>query len=153
PVYDFILRRTKRPELSSSITIGIALLLMILPAVYVVTELVHQVSGAATTFPVEKFGRIADYVKDISGGRIILKDLLSAGVDQLRDSVLGMAPNILGSITELVLGLFIMFFVMFYGFREGHEFLEYVKQLLPLDSGLKDSLFYELQTITQAVLY
>jgi predicted PurR-regulated permease PerM len=153
PVYNFILQRTKRAELSSAIAIGIALLLMILPAVYVVTELVHQVSGAYGAFPTDKFGRIAEYVKRVSGGRIILQDLLTSGVEQLRDSVLGMAPNILGSVTELIVGLFIMFFVMFYGFREGHAFVEYVKRLLPLDAGLKDSLFHELETITQAVLY
>jgi len=153
PVYNFILQRTKRAELSSAIAIGIALLLMILPAVYVVTELVQQVSGAYGTFPTEKFGRIAEYVKRISGGRIVLQDFLNSGVEQLRDSILGMAPNILGSVTELIVGLFIMFFIMFYGFREGRTFVEYVKKLLPLDAGLKDSLFYELETITQAVLY
>jgi predicted PurR-regulated permease PerM len=153
PVYSFILRRTKRAELSSAIAICIALLLMILPTVYVVTELVQQVSGAYGTFPLEKFGSIADYVKRISGGRIILQDVLNAGVEQLRDSILAMAPNIVGSITGLLLGLFIMFSVMFYGFREGHAFIDYVKQLLPLDAGLKESLFHELETITQAVLY
>jgi predicted PurR-regulated permease PerM len=42
---------------------------------------------------------------------------------------------------------------MFYGFREGQGFIVYLKELLPLDGELKDSLFYELRTITQAVLY
>ena len=71
----------------------------------------------------------------------------------MRQSIVGLAPNILGSISELLLGLFIMFFVMFYGFREGQGFITYLKELLPLEAGLKDSLFHEMRTVTQAVLY
>ena len=153
PVYDFILRRAKRPELSSAISIVIALLLMILPAVYLVTELVHQVSGAYSTFQAEKFKEVGVYLNNLTGNRLKLQELLDTGLDQIRTAVLALAPNILGSITDLLLGLFIMFFVMFYGFREGHTFLEYLKRLLPLESSLKESLFYELRTITQAVLY
>ena len=153
PVYDFILRRAKRPELSSAISIVIALLLMILPAVYLVTELVHQVSGAYSTFQAEKFKEVGVYLNNLTGNRLKLQELLDTGLDQIRTAVLALAPNILGSITDLLLGLFIMFFVMFYGFREGHTFLEYLKRLLPLEPSLKESLFYELRTITQAVLY
>jgi predicted PurR-regulated permease PerM len=46
-----------------------------------------------------------------------------------------------------------MFFVMFYGFREGQSFITYLKNLLPLEAGLKDSLFHQMRTVTQAVLY
>jgi predicted PurR-regulated permease PerM len=67
--------------------------------------------------------------------------------------MLTLAPDILGSIGEMLLGLFVMFFVMYYGFREGEYFVERIRQLLPLEPTLKESLFYELRTITQAVLY
>src|SRR5438128_1458387 len=46
-----------------------------------------------------------------------------------------------------------MFSVMYYGFVEGETFVTRIRQLLPLEPSLKDSLFYELRTITQAVLY
>ena len=54
---------------------------------------------------------------------------------------------------DLTLGVFIMFFVMFYAFREGAGFLAKIKDLLPLDPHLKDELFFEMRTVTQAVLY
>jgi predicted PurR-regulated permease PerM len=79
--------------------------------------------------------------------------MVDTGIDQLRTSILGVAPNILGSIGETLIGLFIMFFVMYYGFREGEGFLTRIKELLPLDPELKESLFFELKTVTQAVLY
>jgi predicted PurR-regulated permease PerM len=151
PVYDFIERRLRRPELSSALCIVLALLLMILPAVYLVTELVKQVSGAYSLFQPDRLKQAGDYINRTTG--VDPGAVLESGIDQIRTSILGMAPNILGSITDMLLGLFVMFFVMFYGFREGYTFLAYLKQLLPLDPTLKESLFYELKTITQAVLY
>lgn len=52
-----------------------------------------------------------------------------------------------------MVGLFIMFFVMYYGFRDGEGFIKRIRDLLPLEPALKESLFYEVRTITQAVLY
>ena len=42
---------------------------------------------------------------------------------------------------------------MYYAFRDGERFVERLRQVLPLEPSLKESLFYELKTITQAVLY
>src|SRR5262245_44590538 len=153
PVYRFIMAHTGRAGLSSALSIGIALLLMILPTVYLVSELVQQVSGAYNTFQLESIERVGDYLSGLTGNRVNFQEMLDSVLEQIRRSIVGLVPDILGSVTELLLGLFIMFFVMFYGFREGHGFLQHVKRLLPLDPDLKESLFYELRTITQAVLY
>ena len=153
PVYHFMNSRLRRPGLSSGISIIIALLVMVLPAFFLVSELVQQVSGAYTSFQEETLQRAADYLSGLTGNRLDFQAMLTSSIDQIRRSIVGLAPDILGSITEVALGLFIMFFVMFYGFREGDAFIARVRELLPLDLTLKDSLFYELRTITQAVLY
>jgi predicted PurR-regulated permease PerM len=153
PIYRFILQRTHRPELSSALSILIALLIMVLPTVYLATELVQQVSGAYNNFRAENLQRVGDYMSGLTGNRVDFQEMLDAALIQIRQSIVGLAPDVLGSITSLVLGLFIMFFVMFYGFREGEGFLSHIKDLLPLDPVLKESLFYEMRTITQAVLY
>jgi len=154
PVYHFILRNTGRPQLSSALSIVLALLLMILPSVYLVTELVQQVQGAYNTFQAGgAIQSIGDRLSGLIGNRVDFEEELNTAFEEIRKSILGLAPNILGSVTELVLGLFIMFFVMFYCFREGRGFVAHLKELLPLDAKLKESLFYEIRTVTQAVLY
>jgi predicted PurR-regulated permease PerM len=153
PVYHFIQKRTRRPELSSAIAIVIALLLMILPTFFLVSELVKQVSGAYTNFQEENLIRLADYLSGLTGNQLDFRTMLTSSIDQIRRAIVGLAPDILGSITEVALGLFIMFFVMFYGFWEGEAFIARMKALMPLDPNLKESLFYEMRTITQAVLY
>lgn len=153
PVFRFFHRRTGRSGAASALTIILALLLMVLPSFFLVSELVRQVSGAYTTFQAENIQRIADYLSGLTGNRINFEDLVNSGLEEIRKSMVGLAPNILGSIGELLIGLFIMFFVMYYGFREGDVFVTRLRQLLPLDPTLKESLFYEVRTITQAVLY
>jgi predicted PurR-regulated permease PerM len=154
PVYRYILHKTQKPQLSSGLAILLALVVMILPTIYLVSELVDQVSGAYNTFQADSLAQVGDYVNRITNGRVDLnRETIQPTLNQIRQSIVGLAPNILGSISEFLLGLFIMFFVMFYGFREGHGFMTYLKDLLPLNGELKDSLFYEMRTITQAVLY
>jgi predicted PurR-regulated permease PerM len=153
PVYHFIQRRTKKPALSSALTILIAFLLMVLPTFFLASELLQQVSGAYTNFQLENLERVADYLSGITNNQVDFRDMLMSTLDQIRRSIVGLAPNILGSITEIALGVFIMFFVMFHGFWEGEDLIARIKRLLPLDPVLKESLFYEMRTITQAVLY
>jgi len=153
PVYHFCHRRTGRAALSSAVSILVALLLMVLPAFFLISELVEQVSGAYNTFQAQNLQRVADYLSGLTGNRLNFQEMLTTAIDQIRRSIVGLAPDILGSIGELLVGLFIMFFVMYYGFREGEAFIARIRQLLPLESTLKESLFYELRTVTQAVLY
>jgi len=153
PIYRFILLKTKHPGLSSGLSVVLALLVMILPAVYLVSELVNQVSGAYETLQADWLQQVGDYLSGITNGRVDFKEMLDSTLEQVRQSIVALAPNVLGSLSELLLGLFIMFFVMFYGFREGQSFILYLKNHLPLESNLKDSLFDEVRKITQAVLY
>jgi predicted PurR-regulated permease PerM len=153
PIYHFVNQRTRRPSLSAGFCILVALLVMILPTVYLVSELVAQVSGAYNTLQTDWLGQVGDYLNSLTNGRVDFQEILRSALDQVRQTIVGLAPNILGSISDLLLGLFIMFFVMFYGFREGQGFMTYLKALLPLEGNLKDSLFHEMRTVTQAVLY
>src|SRR5205823_2529163 len=149
----FYRRIIPRPEFASALSILVALIVMVLPAVYLISELARQVSGAYTNFQMQNIQRIADYLSGLTGNRIDFQEMLNSSMDAIRKSIVGLAPDILGSVGELLLGLFIMFFVMYYGFREGEAFIARIRQLLPLEASLKESLFYEVRTITQAVLY
>jgi predicted PurR-regulated permease PerM len=153
PIYQFLNRRTRTAGIAAGLVIVLALVLMILPTVYLVSELVDQVKGTYTTLQTDSLQQVGDYLNSLTNLDVDFQEMLSSMLDQVRQSIVGLAPNILGSISELLLGLFIMFFVMFYGFREGQAFMTYLKELLPLEVGLKDSLFHEIRTVTQAVLY
>lgn len=152
PIYQFLNQRTRTAGFAAGFVIVLALVVMILPTVYLLSELVDQVQGTTLNAP-SLTGQLGDYLNSLTNLDVDFQEILRSMLDQARQSIVGLAPNILESISELLLGLFIMFFVMFYGFREGQGFITYLKELLPLEVGLKDSLFHELRTVTQAVLY
>jgi predicted PurR-regulated permease PerM len=137
--------------LSAGIAVLLALLVMILPTIYLVSALAEQVRTGLHEYSSGSLQQVDDYLSQVTNGRVTIQ--ATETLAQIQRSIVGLVPNVLGSISEFVLGLFIMFFVMFYGFREGQGFIVYLKELLPLDIELKDSLFYELRTVTQAVLY
>jgi predicted PurR-regulated permease PerM len=151
PIYNFLNDRIRRPSLASALAIIVTLLLMVLPAVFLISQLVQQVSGAYSNLKMENIEKVTDYLDRITGYRF--QEMFNSGVERLRALILAVAPNVLGSIGDLLLGLFVMFFVMYYGFRDGERFVDRIRQVLPLEPSLKDALFHELRTITQAVLY
>jgi len=151
PIYRFFLARLRRPQLASALAIVLTLLVMVLPAIFLIRELVQQVSGAYTNFKPQNIERVTDYLDRVTGYRF--QEMFDSALEQIRASILALAPNILGSVGQVILGLFIMFSVMYYGFRDGEKFVKRIRELLPLEASLKESLFHELRTITQAVLY
>src|SRR5262245_19227200 len=84
PVYRFFLTHMRRPAVASALSILLALLLMVLPSFFLVSELVQQVSGAYRTFQVENIQRAADYLSGLTGNRIDFQEVLSSGIDQIR---------------------------------------------------------------------
>ena len=100
-----------------------------------------QVSGAYSTLANDALYQVGDYLNGLTNGRVDFQDMLKSTLEQVRQSIVGLAPNILGSISELILGLFIMFFVMFYGFREGQGFMTYLKALMPLEPASRTPCF------------
>src|SRR5882724_11657206 len=70
PVYRFFHTRTKHPEIASGLSILVALVLMVIPAFFLISELVRQVSGAYTSFQAGSLDRVADYLSGLTGNRI-----------------------------------------------------------------------------------
>src|SRR5262249_20085127 len=112
PIYSFLYGRLGRPSVSSALAVVVILLLILLPTVLLIGELVRQVSGAYSSLKPQNIERITEYLDRITGHRF--QQMLDSGLEQLRTSILGIAPNVLGSIGELLVGLFVMFFVMYY---------------------------------------
>jgi predicted PurR-regulated permease PerM len=74
-------------------------------------------------------------------------------IAQVRGFLVKAAPDFLGSITDWLLGFFIMLFVMFYSLQSGRGSFERVRALIPLAPNLKDKLIEEIKSVTWAVVY
>ncbi|SVD92053.1 uncharacterized protein METZ01_LOCUS444907, partial [marine metagenome] len=153
PVYSLIRKKTNQPRLSSVISITLVVVLLIIPSFLVAQRLAQEVTGAFSNFELSTVQRLGDYLSGLMGNRVDFQGIIDSFFNEVRESIFEIAPNVIGSIMELVLGLFIMFFVMYYAFRDGEHILLRIKQMLPLETSLKEKLFHEVRTVTQGVLY
>ena len=134
------------------------LVAVILPIVYVTTKLVRQ--GRTTVSILAEspdryvhLEKIEVWLQRVTGEPADLHVYRNQLIAQVRGFLVKAAPDFLGSITDWLLGFFIMLFVMFYSLQSGRGSFERVRALIPLAPNLKDKLIEEIKSVTWAVVY
>lgn len=154
PVYRHLRQRTGRPRMASIIMIIFILLIIIIPSAFIITGLIDQSRNAYNQFRTMEIDYEAlSELPVVKSLEIDAEESITQVAKHVRDYFVTSVPDILGSVAELLLGLFIMFFFLYYGFLDGERWLETAKRGLPLDQKHKDELFRDMGTITNAVVY
>ena len=134
------------------------LVAVILPIVYVTIKLVREVRSTVSmvTESPERYVHLEKaerWIEHITGEPADLHSYRNQLVTQVKGFLVKAAPDFLGSISELLLGFFIMLFVMFYSLQTRRGSLERVRAVIPLAPNLKDKLIDEIKSVTWAVVY
>ncbi len=154
PVYKWLLKKIKKENICASIMIIIILVLIIIPTFFVTTKLVSEAGKAYRAFSNQDFiERAQSFVSSNIGLNIDIQKIASDIFLTIRNSIVDVAPGIISSIAEVLLGLFVMFFVMFYIFKGGDSIYETIKDSIPLKKKYKDNLFSEVELVLKGVLY
>jgi predicted PurR-regulated permease PerM len=138
--------------------IVLILVAVILPIVYVTTKLVKEVRGTVSimTESPDRYAyleKVEAWVQRVTGEPADLHAYKNQLIAQVRGFVVKAAPDFLGSISDWMLGFFIMLFVMFYSLQSGRGSFERVRAVIPLAPNLKDKLIEEIKSVTWAVVY
>ncbi len=158
PVYGWFCKVLKNKSMSSLITILLVLLIIIIPTSTIIGILTVQTKNIINSvdinqvFNQEHFGKVNDYMVNTFGVQANLRQKISDIIGSMGD-VAGYALKIVGSVFDTVLGLFVMFFVMYYGFTEGNEWAKKTRGVLPLDDERKNKLVKQIKDVTKAVIY
>ena len=112
-----------------------------------------EIISFVNSFNPESFEKINDYVINVLGPRADLRDNLNEILVNVKDFVVKSAFSIAGSVAEIILGLFIMFFIMYYGFVEGESWLLKIRRFIPFSKQRNERLVREIKNVTQAVIY
>ena len=150
--------RIRNRSVVAILLILLILVAIILPVVYITTKLVTEVRATVSKVNesperdvyLEKAER---WIERVTGEPADLHAYRNQLVSQVRAFLVRVAPNLLGSISELLLGFFIMLFVMFYSLQSGRGSFERVRAIIPLAPNLKDKLIDEIKSVTWAVVY
>ncbi|MCG8667785.1 MAG: AI-2E family transporter, partial [Pseudomonadales bacterium] len=140
PVYKKINSKIKRKELASALMILIILLILIIPSILIIQtliveatntmDLVQKVSSEDMTGFFEGFG-----IREEAVDSFTIEFLKKFG-----NFIVNSASELIGSLPEKILGIFVLFFVMYYGFKEGKELYISLEKHLPIKSHHKNKL-------------
>jgi predicted PurR-regulated permease PerM len=159
PLQKILERRIKSRALCALVLIVLMLVIVILPIGFVSSQLVGEIKSTFSRVVADSSNhgayreKIEEFIKRFSGENTDLHAYQERLLDEVKSFAVRMAPNLLGSLTEVLLGLFIMIFVMFYVLQESQKSFERLRAMIPLEPRLKDKLIEEIQNVTWAVVY
>ncbi len=156
PVYCKIHAKFRNDSLSAGVMIVLILLAVIVPISYVASQLITQsvvvlndVGDVNTT----ALDNMVSKISQILGYDFLFEDFLVDVSLEGRKFILSAAPQIFGSLSSIVLGMFIMMFVMFYLFKDCENIVTYFLKLFPIKQENEHRLVEELGLVTRGVVY
>lgn len=154
PVYKWLNQHIRNRTLSSAIMVVGIIVIIIIPIFFITTKLVSEATKAYRALGNEAFLTEASLFLHQTLG--ITLDLSAVARDvflNIQTHMINIAPDLISSIAEVLLSLFVMFFILFYAFKGGDSFLSDVKELIPLKKHYRIKLLNEIDIVLKGVLY
>jgi predicted PurR-regulated permease PerM len=153
PVYKFINKYFKNKTMSSLLTSILILLIMTIPLILISNSLLDESVKFFYHAPEINLGLFADKISKYFGGTIDVNAYLKDLMNRLSVYVIQKTSDFLFSIPQLILSLFVMFFTIFYLFKEGDEISNGILNALSLKEIHKIKLYKNFSDTVYAVLY
>ena len=164
PLYKLVYSRLRMKTVSALLVTVLVLLLLTVPSFFVINKLSTEVSvafviakqyleGGSRAVKCEGDGLcqlIPENLKDASPKvKAVLTNTLGKGTEY----IVNRTTQTVLSLPSLFLHLFIVFFIMYYMFKDGEEFIDKIKGGLPLRKHRQDALIGQFNQVASAVLY
>jgi predicted PurR-regulated permease PerM len=153
PVHLWLKRITKNETLSASILVAALLILLIIPTLVIITKLAPQASAALTELS------HADFIEAIErpfsrmlGYEVSLEGPITDATTRTKEYVLKNLGGFITSASDVIIGLFVMFFTLFYALKKGPEVVDKITNLIPLKKRHRETVIQEIKRVTHAVL-
>ena len=154
PVYKWLLKILKNRSLTAGIMIILVPIIIIIPLFFITTKLVGEAGKAYRALGNEDvLIQITTALDANFGISIDLTNIIKEILITIQEKLIQIAPDVISSIAEVLLGLFVMFFIMYYTFKGGDDLLEEIKDLIPLKKKYKVKLWNEMELVINGVLY
>ncbi|NQU97837.1 AI-2E family transporter [Candidatus Woesearchaeota archaeon] len=153
PFYKFVNKYIKSKNWSAALMILFLLLLIAIPGSLIVNSLIQQTYSTYSLVQTFDFTNLNSFVPEFLSETVDLHKYIGDVILKVRNFIVSFAPDLIGSIAEILLGLFIMLFVMFYAFRDGDKWVAKIRDSLPMRKEYTKKLLTNTEDVTGAVLY
>jgi predicted PurR-regulated permease PerM len=163
PVYEILLKKTKRKGLSSALTCILIALLIIIPVLVVLFLAANEVqaaiarlagnpnfSGGLNSF----LNRLANirFFSFIDLEKIVNQNSVLSASKSFSQGVLFILQGAYSGFLRLVFVMFIMFFSLFYMLIDGKTFLKKIMKFIPLQQKYDKSLLANMNSMIRAII-
>ncbi len=164
PLYRNVNKRLKMKTISALLVTLFVLLLLIVPTFLIVEKLSTEVrvgfvvakqylDGEAREVKCEGVGICQLIPKNLKDADPKLKALLTNSLGKGTEFVVNITTKALLALPSLIFNLFIMFFIMYYVFKDGTSLVDKVKQMLPLRKQRQEALISQFNEVATAVIH
>ncbi len=153
PVYSFFRRKFRNKNWATIFMLVIIILVLIIPSAFLLRDLVKQGSATLSSIDLGTIERLDALIQQRFSIQLDLQSSLNTLVRSTQNFLINQSLNVLSSIADVIIGLVIMFFCLFYFFRDGKKIYRNVASILPLEKDHRELLFGEMKLITNAVIY
>lgn len=153
PLYRWFAKRMPH-AIAATLLLLLVFALLLIPTAYIVTKLVAESISAYNAFSgvvAEKGAAILDGL--LANVGLTTGQALSAVGVAVRDYFIAAAPVFISSVAATALGLFVMFFLMFFAFTDGERWVEAAREAVPMSAAHKERLFARIGDVTHGVMY
>jgi predicted PurR-regulated permease PerM len=169
PAYKRLRTKFKSANLSSVVACILIFIIIIGPAVYVLASLVDEASNAVRhlnefyregkldqlmsldiPFLNAIKERLADYPEL---QEIDVETIIKDAIVKFSRAIGSTATSVLANITITIFQFFLVFFTMFFFFRDGDRIIAFLKRITPLKSNQIEPLYGHLHGVIQAMMY
>lgn len=143
------------PRTSAFLLMVLSVLVFLLPFAIIVTTVAGDASDVieeATQNELVDITEIETLIMEYTGQEVDIESELRDAVNSFVSTAVGGLSDILGMITSLSIGISIMLFVIFYLLKDGEDFADYIRELVPLPERIVDKLYSKTYNTTWAVI-
>ena len=156
PLYTWLLGKIKNKNLASLIVSLFILIILVVPIMIATNAIIHEAVGLFYEIRKINLG-IEDFSNTILskyiGESIEISEYFRSALNKLSLTILQQTDDFILKLPEKLINFFVMFFIIFFLFKDGKSFVEYAKNELPLREKYKQILVRNISNTVYATVY
>ncbi|MBN1377557.1 AI-2E family transporter [Candidatus Woesearchaeota archaeon] len=151
PIYKKLSDKKKFKSLIAVLIVLLILALLVVPTIFLGNLLVKQTIQVYNTAGQTFLGTFSDRIANLFGETS--RHYFENSINQFRSWLVNAIPSLVTSMLFVFIGLFVMFFVIYYMFKDGDKLSEGFKKILPMKEGHRSYFVKEMEKVTRNVIY
>lgn len=153
PLYRKLKSKIKNPSLASAIMVVLIILIIVIPIVFISYKLIAEARNAYSLVNLNSINMLSEKINHALNTNIDLATDFGKALSALEGVIISSSIKLIGSMIEIIIGIFVMFFIMFYLLRDWDFFISEITNIIPLKHEYKTQLLLKIRDVLNGVIH